>query len=320
MRLVTASCDLEAYSEFTSQVGPSLIFPRGNTGFDTSIFKYGRASLKVPPFSEFLFDLGAGCAAQRWFLKMWFRAAADGIILKAEGFGTNTIARFDLVDGQIITWVGRSILGGYDPIQTGVFLDYDTWYELQFMVLHEKAFGIIDVFANGSGIRLTRQIRARSGKSKVCWNCPWGPVKTTMDMGPFGCTIEVDCPCDYYDDPCWDRMQTASGAVEEWFARAFVFGDVGSGGGPMWFDNVFINSGQYAANDMDNADHIPLGRRLTVLKPNGIGAITQFASGTGNPNWQNVDEVPVGVIDDNIAGSAGLTDLYEIENASGLII
>lgn len=321
MRLVTASCDLGSFDEFLYQVGTSTILAQGSTVFDTTTFKRGRASLKVPAFSSFTFDVGVDCGTQRWFLKMWFRAAADGTILTVSGFGGTNMAKFTLNSGQIYTWVGRSALtnGLLDGIPTGVFLDYNTWYELQFMVLHEKAFGIIDVYANGNGVRLTRQDRSRSDKTNICWTCPFGAVISFTDMSAFGCTLDTDCPCDPYNDTCWDRMQTAFGPLDQWFAQVFMFGNLSSGGGPMWFDNVFLNSGQLDANDLDNAGHIPLGRMLTVLKPNGAGAFSQFTPDGGNPNWQNVDEVPIGIVDQNVAASAGLLDLYEVENASALI-
>lgn len=320
MRLVTASCDLESFDEFLYQVGTSLIYAQGDTAFDTTVYKRGRASLKVPPFSSFTFDIGKGCGTQKWYLKTWFRASADGVILSVLD-RTSVMVQFVLTDGQIYAWVGRNIFssGLDDAIPTEVFLDYDVWYELQIMVLHEKAFGIIEVYANGNGIRLTRQDRDRSEKTAACWSCPWGSVWSFTDMGPFGCALTADCPCDAYDDPCWDRLQTATGSTDNWAGRVFRFGDLSSGGGPMWYDNVFLNSGLMDADDPDNAGHIPLGRMLTVLKPNGEGAFSQFTPDGGVPNWQNVDEVPVSTAGRNVAGSAGLIDLYEVESASALI-
>lgn len=321
MRLVTASCDLESFDEFLYQVGTSTILAQGGTAFDTTVYKRGRASLKIPTFSSFTFDVGVDCGTQRWFLKMWFRASADGTILTVSGFGGTDMVRFTLDSGQILVWVGRSAItnGLIDSIPTGVFLNYDTWYEIQFMVLHEMAFGIIDVFANGNGIRLTRQDRTRLSTTEICWTCPFGSVVSFTDLAPFGCSLEAECPCDPYDDTCWDRMQTAFGSTDQWFAQVFTFGNLSSGGGPMWFDNVFINSGLHDINDPDNAGHIPVGRMLTILKPNGVGASSQFTPDGGSPNWQNVDEVPISEADENVAVSAGMLDLYEVENASALI-
>lgn len=322
MRLVTASCDLESFDEFQYKVGIGTISALGSTGFDSSVYKHGRSSLKVPPFSSFLFDIGEDIGTQQWYLKMWFRADADGVILTAYGFGDSEIAKFTIESSSIITWVGRSILtdGLIDPISTGITLEYGVWYELQISVLHDLGFGVIEIFANGNGVSLNRENnRTKKSDSEFCWLCSGGMIQSLTDLSiTLGCPPD-ECACHLYNDPCWDRMQTAVGPGDQWFARSIKFGSGVSNTGTMWFDNVFINNMVADPDDPDNISHIPSGRMLTVLKPNGAGTFAQFTPDGGNPNWQNVDEVPVTVTDKNIAAAAGLIDSYNIENATVLI-
>jgi len=77
----------------------------------------------------------------------------------------------------------------------------------------------------------------------------------------------------------------------------------------FWIDDIAINdtSGSYN-NSWIGDGHV------VVIKPNAAGDITQLLSSTGNPNYQNVDDVPFDATGNNSGSTAGLYDLYNFES------
>lgn len=80
------------------------------------------------------------------------------------------------------------------------------------------------------------------------------------------------------------------------------------------FSDFFAFSGT-GATGID--DVFPGDLRVDILKPNGVGDLSQFTPSPNVPNWQNVDEVPAD--DDtsvNHTNSIGDADYYKYEQSS----
>lgn len=78
----------------------------------------------------------------------------------------------------------------------------------------------------------------------------------------------------------------------------------------FWMDDLAVND---ATSGSYNTGWIGDGH-VEVIKPNAAGDVTQLISSTGNPNYQNVDEIPFDGAGNNSGSTAGQYDLYNFES------